>query len=99
MFSAAKVSGFMLTAKDSAEKILFHYLRYPIMSIFVSLHRCANEFLLTREGSPRRLMVKVQLSQARRGAEGGQGGSEDAHQHLNNSFPSFFFHVYQELEN
>ena len=39
------------------------------------------------------------LSQAGRGAEGGQGGGEDAHQHLNNSFPSFFFHVYQELEN
>ena len=44
-------------------------------------------------------MVNVQLSHARRGAEGGQGGSEDAHQHLNDSFPSFFFHVYQEFEN
>ena len=32
------------------------------------------------------------LSQAGRGAEGGQCGGEDAHQHLNNSFPSFFFH-------
>ena len=32
------------------------------------------------------------LSQAGRGAEGGQGGSEDAHQHLNDCFPSFFFH-------
>jgi len=39
------------------------------------------------------------LSQAGRGAEGGQCGGEDAYQHLNDSFPSFFFHVYQELEN
>ena len=46
----------MLTAKDSAEKILFPYLRYPIMSIFVAMHRCANEFLLSRKVSPRRLM-------------------------------------------
>ena len=36
---------------------------------------------------------------ARRGAEGGQCGGEDAYQHLNDCFPSFFFHVYQELEN
>jgi len=39
------------------------------------------------------------LSQAGRGAESGQGSGEDAHQHLNNSFPSFFFHVSQELGN